>query len=463
MAQFDYDLFVIGGGSGGVRAGRLAAGLGKRVGVAEESRFGGTCVVRGCVPKKLYVYASQFPEHFEDAAGFGWDVGETRFDWRKLVAAKEKEITRLEAAYRAGLVRAGADLFDSRAELLDQNTIRLNGTGKIVTADQILLANGGRPNPHKALPGHELCIVSDDAFDLERLPSAILIAGGGYIAVEFANIFHGLGVETTLVYRGKEILSRFDLDIRRELHQAMEAKGIRILCSEIFEKIELGQDGRLAAQTSAGRELVADQIMLALGRTPNTGGLGLEKAGVDIDAQGAIPVDRYSRTNVGNIWAIGDVTNRVQLTPVAIHEAICFVETAFADNPTPADHDCIATAVFSQPEVGTVGFTEDLAARTFEELEIYVTRFRPMRHTLSGRKEKMLMKLVVDGQSRIVVGAHVMGPDAGEMAQLLAIPIKARLDKAAFDRTMAVHPTAAEELVTMYEPSYRLIGGKRVN
>lgn len=463
MPQFDYDLFVIGGGSGGVRAGRLAASLGKRVGVAEESRFGGTCVIRGCVPKKLYVYASQFPEHFEDAAGFGWQVGETHFDWTRLVSAKEKEISRLEAAYRSALVRAGAEVFDTRAELAGRNAVRLGNTGKIVTADQILIATGGRPNPHKALPGHELCIVSDDAFDLENLPDAILIAGGGYIAVEFANIFHGLGVDTTLVYRGREILSRFDLDIRRDLHQTMEAKGIRILCGEIFEKIERSSGGRLLAHTSAGRQLFADRIMLALGRIPNTAGLGLEAAGVEVGPTGAIPVDEYSRTNISNIWAIGDVTNRVQLTPVAIHEGMCFVETAFGDNPTPADHDCIATAVFSQPEVGTVGFTEDLAAKTFDELEIYMARFTPMRHTLSGRNEKMLMKLVVDAQSRIVIGAHILGPNAGEMAQLLAIPIKARLDKAAFDRTMAVHPTAAEELVTMYKPNYRLRGGKRVD
>ncbi len=463
MPQFDYDLFVIGGGSGGVRAGRLVAGLGKRVAIAEESRFGGTCVIRGCVPKKLYVYASQFPEHFEDAAGYGWTVGEASFDWPKLVAAKEKEISRLESVYRQGLVRNGAEVFDTRAELVDAHTVLLNSTGKTVTADQILIAVGGRPNPHVALPGHELCIVSDAAFDLEALPRSILIAGGGYIAVEFANIFHGLGVDTTLVYRGREILSRFDPDIRRQLHETMEAKGIRILLGEVFEKIERAGDGQLLAHTSSGREIQADQVMLALGRSPNTAGLGLEKAGVEIDPQGAIMVDDYSRTNVSNIWAIGDVTNRVQLTPVAIHEGMCFVETAFRDNPTPVDHDCIATAVFSQPEVGTVGFTEDLAARNFDELEIYVARFRPMRHTLSGRNEKMLMKLIVDAQSRIVIGAHIMGPDAGEMAQLLAIPIKARLDKGAFDRTMAVHPTAAEELVTMYEPSYRVVKGKRVD
>jgi glutathione reductase (NADPH) len=463
MPGFDYDLFVIGGGSGGVRAGRLAAGLGKRVGIAEESRYGGTCVVRGCVPKKLYVYASQFPEHFEDAAGYGWTVGDTRFEWHKLVAAKEKEISRLEAVYRQGLLRAGADVFNSRAEIVDAHTVLLKSTGKTVTADQILIATGGRPNPHVALPGHELCIVSDDAFDLETLPGNILIAGGGYIAVEFANIFHGLGVETTLVYRGREILSRFDPDIRRHLHETMEAKGIRIILGEVFENIEKNGEGRLRAHTSGGRELITDQVMLALGRSPNTNGLGLESAGVELDALGAVKVDGYSRTNVENIWAIGDVTNRIQLTPVAIHEGMCFVETAFRDNPTPVDHDCIATAVFSQPEIGTVGFSEDLASKNFEELEVFVARFRPMRHALSGRREKMLMKLIVDAQSRVVIGAHVMGPDAGEMGQLLAIPIKARLTKDAFDRTMAVHPTAAEELVTMYEPSYRIIRGERTN
>jgi glutathione reductase (NADPH) len=462
MTGYDYDLFVIGGGSGGVRAARVAAALGKRVAIAEEYRFGGTCVIRGCVPKKLYVYASQFPEHFEDAAGYGWSVEPARFDWRTLVGNKDREIARLEQIYSRNVEGAGADIFHTRATLVDRHTIALAGESRTVTADQILIATGGRPNPHLALPGHEHCIYSDEAFDLAELPKAIVIAGGGYIAVEFANIFHGLGVHTTLIYRGKEILGRFDMDLRRALHEAMEAKGIRILCQEIFTAIDKRPDGRLDAHLQSGEVLTVDQVMLALGRIPNTEGLGLEAAGIERGKAGEIIVDAFSRTNVENVWAIGDVTNRVQLTPVAIHEAMCFVETAFKNNPTQPDHDCVATAVFSQPEIGTVGLSEDDAAKRYAKLEIYRASFRPMRHTLSGRTEKMLMKLVVDAESRKVVGAHVLGPDAGEMAQLLGIPIKAGLSKEDFDRTMAVHPTAAEELVTMYKPTYRIENGGRV-
>jgi glutathione reductase (NADPH) len=463
MAGYDYDLFVIGGGSGGVRAARVAAALGKRVGIAEEYRFGGTCVIRGCVPKKLFVYASQFPGHFEDAAGYGWTVPQASFDWQTLLANKDREIARLEAIYRRNVEGAGATVFAARAELVDSHTIRLVGQNKTVTADQILIGTGGRPALHPALPGHEHCITSNEAFHLEVLPKAIVIEGGGYIAVEFANIFHGLGVETTLIYRGTEILSRFDMDLRHALHETMETKGIRILCRTISESVERRSDGRLEVSVSGGEVLVADQMMLAIGRVPNTETLGLEAAGVETGKTGEIIVDDYSRTSVENIWAIGDVTNRVQLTPVAIHEAMCFVETAFKNNPTSPDHDTIATAVFSQPEIGTVGLSEDDAAKRFAELEIYRASFRPMRHTLSGRQEKMLMKLVVDGATRKVLGAHILGPDAGEMAQLLGIPIKAGLTKDDFDRTMAVHPTAAEELVTMYKPTYRVKNGERVD
>ncbi|MFC5585906.1 glutathione-disulfide reductase [Nitratireductor kimnyeongensis] len=461
MSDFDYDLFVIGGGSGGVRAARVAAGLGKRVAIAEEYRFGGTCVIRGCVPKKLYVYASQFPEHFEDAAGYGWSVPKPTFDWKTLVTNKDREITRLEGLYRKGLENAGAEIFETRATLVDRHTIDMGG--KRVTADKIIVAVGGRPNPHVALPGQELCISSNEAFDLPELPSSIVIEGGGYIAVEFANIFHGLGVDTTLVYRGKEILSRFDLDLRRELHATMEAKGIRIICQDVLTQVEKRSDGQLGVHLKSGETLKAGQVMLAIGRIPNTEGLGLEAAGVETGKTGEIIVDAYSRTNVDNIWALGDVTNRVQLTPVAIHEAMCFIETEYKDNPTEVDHETIATAVFSQPEIGTVGLSEDEAAQRFDRLEIYRASFRPMRHTLSGRQEKMLMKLVVDAESRRVLGAHVMGPDAGEMAQVLGISLKARLTKDDFDRTMAVHPSAAEELVTMYQPTYHVEKGQRVD
>ncbi len=461
MSRYDYDLFVIGGGSGGVRAARVSASLGKRVAIAEEYRYGGTCVIRGCVPKKLFVYASQFPEHFADAAGYGWTVPETSFDWPTLIANKDKEIARLSGLYRSGVERAGGETFHSRATLVDAHTIRIENENRTVTAEHILIATGGRPNPHAALPGHELCIFSNEAFDLATLPKSIVIAGGGYIAVEFANIFHGLGVETTLIYRGKEILQRFDMNLRRMLHEEMERKGIRILCHAIFEHIEKRRDGRLAARVTGGEVLTADQIMLAIGRIPNTANLGLETVGVKTGVRGEISVDSYSRTNVGNIWAIGDVTDRVQLTPVAIHEAMCFVETVFKGRPAEPDHDCIATAVFSQPEIGTVGLSEDEAAKRFPNLEVYSAVFRPLRNILPGRQDKMLTKLVVDAGTRLVLGAHVLGHDAGEMAQLLGIALKAGLTKEDFDRTMAVHPTAAEELVTMYRPSYLVKDGVR--
>jgi glutathione reductase (NADPH) len=462
MAEYDYDLFVIGGGSGGVRAARVTGALGRKVAIAEEYRYGGTCVIRGCVPKKLFVYASHFSEAFEDAVGYGWTVGESSFDWPTLIANKDREIERLEGLYRKGLTSANVTLFDSRAVLVDAHTIELTATGERVTADKILIAVGGYANPHASLPGHELCITSNEAFHLETLPKAIVIAGGGYIAVEFANIFHGLGVDTTIIYRGKEILGRFDGDMRRGLHAAMEKKGIRILCQDVFAKIEKSDNGRLVAHTKNGEVLEADQVMLALGRDPNTEGLGLEAAGVAVDHKGAVTVDDYSRTNVENIYAVGDVTDRVQLTPVAIHEAMCFVETAFKDNPTKPDHQLIATAVFSQPEIGTVGVSEEDACKDFEELEVYRAEFRPMKHVLAGRDERTIMKIVVNALDRKVLGVHILGPEAGEMAQLVGIALKAGATKDDFDRTMAVHPTAAEELVTMYNPTYRIKNGKRV-
>ncbi|QFY60178.1 glutathione-disulfide reductase [Rhizobium grahamii] len=461
MTSYDYDLFVIGGGSGGVRSARVAASLGKKVAIAEEYRYGGTCVIRGCVPKKLFVYASQYREHFEDAAGFGWEVGASSFDWKKLIAAKDAEIARLEGLYKKGLANANAEILETRAELVDAHTVRLVKTGETVTAKTIVIATGGHPNEHLALPGHDLCISSNEAFHLEDLPRSIVIAGGGYIAVEFANIFHGLGVETTLVYRGAEILSRFDQDLRRGLHEAMTEKGIRILCHDTLEKVSKGDDG-LLVETLKNGTLNADVVLLALGRVPNTEGLGLEAVGVKTDQRGAIVVDEYSRTSIDNIYALGDVTDRVQLTPVAIHEAMCFIETEYKNNPTKPDHDTIATAVFSQPEIGTVGLSEEEAGKRYKELEVYRAQFRPLKATLSGRTEKMIMKLIVDAASRKVVGAHILGHDAGEMAQLLGITLKAGCTKDDFDRTMAVHPTAAEELVTMYAPSYRVRDGQKV-
>lgn len=462
MSGFDFDLFVIGGGSGGVRAGRVAASLGKRVGIAEEYRFGGTCVIRGCVPKKLFVYASQYAEHFEDAAGFGWTVGESTFSWDKLIEAKDKEIGRLEGLYRKGLENNKAVIYDSRAVLVDRHKVKIVKTGETLTAEKIIIATGATASMPESLEGHELAITSNEAFHLDALPRSIVIAGAGYIAVEFANIFHGLGVETTLIYRGREILSRFDGDLRRGLHKAMEEKGIRIILEDIFTKLARRADGRLEAATLKGERLVADQVMFAIGRRPNTADLGLETVGIALDEKGAVKVDAYSRTSVAGIFALGDVTDRVQLTPVAIHEAMCFIETEYRSNPTSPDYDVIATAVFSQPEIGTVGLSEEEAGRQFEELEVYRAEFRPMRATLSGRVEKMIMKLVVNAADRKVLGAHILGHDAGEMAQLLGITLKAGCTKDDFDRTMAVHPTAAEELVTMYAPSYRVRNGVRV-
>jgi glutathione reductase (NADPH) len=462
MTSYDYDLFVIGGGSGGVRSARVAGNMGKKVGLAEEYRMGGTCVIRGCVPKKLFVYASQFHEHFEDAAGFGWTVGESTFDWSKLVAAKDKEIDRLEGLYRKGLEGAKVEMFDSRAELVDAHTVLIKKTGQTITAERIVIAVGGTPNANIAMPGYEHCITSNEAFHLTELPKSILIAGGGYIAVEFANIFHGMGVETTLIYRGKEILSRFDHDMRQGLTEAMLAKGIRIILEDIMDKVELTAEGDRQVTFKNSGVATYGAVMLAVGRHPNTKGLGLENAGVALDAHGAIIVDPYSKTNVPSIFALGDVTDRVQLTPVAIHEAMCFIETEYKNNPTSPDHDLIATAVFSQPEIGTVGLSEADAAARYPEIEVYRAQFRPMKATLSGRQEKMIMKLIVNSADRKVIGAHILGHDAGEMAQLLGITLKAGCTKDDFDRTMAVHPTAAEELVTMYSPSYRIRNGERV-
>jgi len=460
---YDYDLFVIGGGSGGVRAARRTAALGKKVAIAEESRYGGTCVIRGCVPKKLYVYASTFHESFEDAEGYGWTVGSSRFDWTRLVQNKETEITRLEGLYRKGLASNNVEVFDSRAELRGPHDVWIKSQDRVVTAERIVIAVGGYPNPHEALEGHELGIVSDQAFDLERLPKSIIIAGAGYIAVEFAGIFNGLGVDTTILYRGPEILSGFDDDLRHLLHEEYEKRGIKIITHQVLSKIDEGANGTKKATLSGGDVVEVDEVMFALGRLPSTDGLGLDLAGVETDGRGYIKVNEYSRTNVDNIWALGDVTDRVQLTPVAIHEAMCFVATEYQNDPQRPDHELIATAVFSHPEIGTVGLTEQAAGEKYANLEVYRAKFRPMKHTLSGRDSFMLMKLIVDAETDRVVGAHVLGPDAGEMAQLLAVSLKMGATKSDFDRTMAVHPSAAEELVTMYEATYRVKDGKRVD
>ncbi len=455
MSTFDYDLFVIGAGSGGVRAARIAATHGARVAIAEEFRYGGTCVIRGCVPKKLLVYASRFEEEFEDSAGFGWQVGERRFNWQALIANKDREITRLENIYRTNLEKAGVVRFDSRAVLTGSNSVRLLSDGTEITAERILVATGGTPNLDPDLPGVEHVITSNEAFHLPELPKSIVVAGGGYIAVEFAGIFNGLGVDTTLIYRGEEILRGFDDDIRANLHAELVKKGINVVTEDIFTAIEKNETG-LIGRTRQGRALEVEQIMFAIGRRPHTEDLGLETAGVETDRAGAIVVDKFSQTNVPNIYAVGDVTNRVNLTPVAIREGHAFADTVYGNMPRAVDHSNVASAVFSQPEIGTVGLTEQEARASYSALDIYRSSFRPMKLTLTDRDEKTFMKVIVDAETDKVLGVHVMGHDAGELAQVLGIAIKMGATKADFDATVAVHPTAAEELVTMREPSERI-------
>lgn len=455
MADYDYDLFVIGAGSGGVRAARIASGYGAKVAIAEEYRVGGTCVIRGCVPKKLLVYASHFPEYFADAEGYGWSKPESSFDWTKLIANKDKEIDRLNGIYIKNLTAAGVEIFQSRAEFVDPHTINLTGPGKTVTAKRILIATGGTPRVESRLPGIEHTISSNEAFHLERMPKRVVVAGGGYIAVEFACIFHGLGAETHLAYRGEQILRGFDNEVRQFLHDEMVKKGIHIHLNDVFTGVEKQPDG-LHVTTQKGAELVVDEVMLAIGRVPAIDRLGLEKAGVELNAGGAIAVDKYSKTNVDHIYAVGDVTDRVNLTPVAIREGHAFADTVFGGKDVVADHADIATAVFSQPEIGTIGLGQEEAVATYGDVDVYRSTFRPMKNILPGRDEKMLMKILVDAKSDKVVGCHIIGPDAGEMAQLLGIAIKMGATKADFDATMAVHPTASEELVTMATPSERI-------
>jgi glutathione reductase (NADPH) len=447
MTGHDVDLFVIGAGSGGVRAARIAARHGAKVMVAEEYRVGGTCVIRGCVPKKLFVYASKFAEEFEDAVGFGWTSDKVSFSWPTLVANKDKEIDRLNQAYIRNLEAAGAELVQERAVLVDAHTVAL-ASGRKITAKYILLATGATPFVPRHLPGHELAITSNEAFHLEKLPRRICIVGGGYIAVEFAGIFQGLGVETVLIYRGEKILRGFDDDLRDHLSAEMKKKGIEIRCRSDVSRIEKSGDG-VRLTLADGTAFGAGQIMYATGRVPNVSGLGLEQAGVELTPHYAVKVDAFSRTSVDNIYAVGDITNRVNLTPVAIREGHSFADTVFGGKPVQVDHSLIPTAVFSQPEIGTVGLTEAAAREKFAKVDIYKTTFRPMKHTLSGREERTLMKLVVEAESNRVVGCHLCGPDSGEMAQLLGISMRLGATKADFDATMAVHPTAAEELVTL--------------
>jgi glutathione reductase (NADPH) len=449
MADHDVDLFVIGAGSGGVRAARIASNYGARVMIAEEFRVGGTCVIRGCVPKKLLVYASRFFGEFEDAAGYGWTVPEPTFSWPTLIANKDREIARLEAAYTSTLERYKVELVKGRAVLEDPHTVRLS-TGARVRAETILIATGATPYHGAQIAGLEYVISSNEAFHLKQLPKRILIQGGGYIAVEFAGIFAGLGSEVTLVYRGENILRGFDDDVREHLRGEMVRRGIKIVTKQIvaaIEKVDHGYDVEL----SDNGQIMADLVMFAIGRKPNVHGLGLEAAGVKRGETGGITVDEYSKTSVDNIYAVGDVTNRINLTPVAIREGHAFADTVFGDRPTKVDHTNVPTAVFSEPEIGVVGLTETQARRQLAKVDIYKTSFRPMKATLSGRDTRIFMKLLVDGVTGRVVGCHIAGPDAGELIQVIGIAVKMGATKADFDATMAVHPTAAEELVTMRE------------
>ena len=476
MADFDYDLFVIGGGSGGVRAARVAAAGGARVALAEDSRLGGTCVIRGCVPKKLMVFASEYREMFADARAYGWDLEDGAFDWARFSGQLNRELDRLEGVYRGLLEGSKVEIFDQRARLGDAHTVRL-ADGSTRTAKHILIATGGRPQ-RPDLPNAHLGMVSDDLFQMERLPRSILIVGGGYIACEFACILNGLGVEVTQFYRGAQVLRGFDEEARGLIADQMQERGVTLhLGTNIVEMAaadadhvsvpsEEGMglpasdmpappegrgDGPVWVKASNGMERVFDAVLFATGRTPNTHDMGLEEAGVEIGRRGEIVVDEFSQTAVPSIYAIGDVTNRVNLTPVAIREGMAFVETVFGGNPTPVDHELIPSAVFTQPEFGTVGLTEE-EARDREPVEIYCTSFRPMRTAFAGRADRVLMKLVVSKKTRVVLGCHIVAPNAGEMIQLAGIAVKMGATKEDFDRTVAVHPTMAEELVTMRTP-----------
>ena len=448
MAKFDYDLFTIGAGSGGVRASRLAASYGANVAVAEEFRVGGTCVIRGCVPKKFLVYASEYGHGFEQSRGYGWNAENVSFDWTKLIENKDAEIDRLNGIYIRNLKNAGAEIFQTRAEVKDEHTVHLVDEGRDVTAERILVATGGAPWVDENVPGHELGITSNEVFHLENLPKHVVVAGGGYIAIEFACIFRGLGCEVCLVYRGEDILRYFDTDISVQVHAELKRQGIRVITQSIFEKIEPlgGEEKRV--HLSNGTHIDTDLVFWAVGRKPATNGLGLENAGVELDKGGAVKVDSFSKSSVDNIYAVGDVTNRVNLTPVAIREGAAFAETVYNNTPSEMDYTFIPKAVFSQPPVGSVGYAEHEARKEFKSVDIYKTNFRAMKHMLTGSEERVLMKLVVDGETDRVLGCHIVGADAAEMIQCVAIAVKAGVTKAQFDQTVALHPTIAEELVT---------------
>jgi len=456
--SFEYDLLVIGAGSGGVRAARMAATYGAKVAVVEEDRVGGTCVIRGCVPKKLFVYASRFADMFEIAPSFGWTV-ESSFDWPTLVANKDKEIARLEAAYVAAVEKPGGTLLRDRAVLTGPNSARLVSSGREITARYILVATGGHPHIPD-IPGKELGITSNEAFELKQLPHSILIEGGGYIAVEFATVFAGLGVPTTLVYRGDKVLRGFDDDLRTGLEAGLQERGVKLIYETTIRALEAkGSD--VVARFSDEVDAPFGAVMFATGRRANTRGIGLEAAGVELNPDGSIKVDRYSKTNVDSIYALGDVTGRSQLTPIAVREGWYVAETLFNDNPQWVDHSQIGTAVFAEPEVATIGLTEEEAA-THGDIDVYLARFRPMINTLSTKSTRTMMKLITAADGGKVLGLHILGKDAAEMVQVAAVAIGMGATKADFDRAIAMHPTAGEELVTFKGPTHRYRNGAKV-
>ncbi len=445
MPDYDFDLFTIGAGSGGVRASRMAASFGARVAVAEERYLGGTCVNVGGIPKKLLVYASEFGESFADAAGFGWDLGPRHLDWKRLIENKNREIARLNGVYRRLLTEAGAQIIEGRAVVADPHTVTIGG--RRYTAKYILIATGSWPVV-PGVPGANLAITSNEAFFLERRPERVVLVGGGYIALEFAGIFHGMGSQVTLVHRGAKVLRGFDEELREVLGREVAKRGVALRLNSRIERIEKIGTG-LRAHLDSHETIEADLMMYATGRAPNTRGLGLEAAGVKLDEHGAVVVDEYSQSSVASIYAIGDCTDRVMLTPVAIAEGRAVAETLFNNRPMAVDYAGIPSAVFSQPNLGTVGLTEDEARKQFGEIVVYRSTFRPLKHTLSGRDESTFMKLVVDKKTDRVLGCHMIGADAGEMIQGLAVALKCNATKAQFDATIGIHPTAAEEWVTM--------------
>ena len=449
MSEYDVDLFIIGAGSGGVRAARIAASHGARVGICEESRVGGTCVIRGCVPKKLLVYASHFAEDFEDARGFGWETGEPRFSWPDLIRAKDREIDRLNRVYLGLLSGSGVELINGRGAFIDPHTVQIGE--RTVTADSILIATGGTPWVPE-IPGIEHAITSNEAFDLAELPGRVAIVGGGFIACEFAGIFNGLGADVTQVYRGDAVLRGFDQDVRRVVSEELVKKGIDLKLESDIARIDKQESG-LTLTFKDGETLDVDQVMYATGRVPLVRDLGLRDIGLEVRADGRVVVDDFSQTSIEHIYAVGDVTSRVNLTPVALYEGHSFADTVFGGKTRPVNHEYVPSAVFSQPPVGTVGYSEEEAITHIGPIDVYLSEFRPMKHTLSGRDEKTMMKLIVERESQKVVGIHIVGLDAPEIVQGFAVAVKSGLTKERFDCTIGIHPTAAEELVTMRSPA----------